>query len=227
MRFKLFTVLLLANLLTTNIFAQKIDVKQNDLLNGRLYQEQRTNIEGHAFLLDNKFHLSNITYKGVYYKNLLIKYDLYNQQVIYYQKIDSLLPRFLLLNLDYLEKFEFEYNSTKYTFSSEFSDLNDLISDIKYYELIYDGTFKYIKGRIKEIDELAINNRIDKYVEKSYYYLVIDNKVHIIRNKRDFIKLFNSNKKELKKFIKSNNLNIKVWSYYDIIKLLVFCESLI
>ena len=226
MRYYIAILLFIANLITINLNAQKIDVKKNDLLNGRLYQEKRTNIVGHPFLKDDKFHSSNIYYKGINYENLLLKYNIFRQEIIYYQEIDIEQPRFILLNLDYLEKFEINYDSDKLLFTSEFSNLNGLDSKIEYYQLIYDGNFKYIKGSEKRIEKLAVKNRYDQYVENNYYYLIVNNKPYRIKNKKDFIQVFINHKKEIRKFIKKNHLKIKPWSHGDIIKLIIFCESL-
>ncbi len=226
---KLLISFLIANNMYINLLAQEIDPKSSILLNGRLYQESRLyqeNIGGHPFFIDNKFYSSNIVYKGMTFDNLLIKYDLLNQHLIYYQNIDEESPRFILLNNNYLDRFELTVSSHKLVFTNEYSDLKGLISDIKYYQLIYDGKYKYIKGSIKTIDELPVYNRTKEYIEKSYYYLIVNDKPYRIKRKRDFLLIFDVHKKALRKYIKTNRLNIKVWSHADIVKLIVFCESL-
>lgn len=224
-RLQLLLFVVILQLFSFSAFSQLIDRKSNDLLYGKIYKERRSTIKGHPFLINDKLHLANVFYKNMNYKNLYIKYDLFNQQIIYYQEINPNMPRFILLNTDYLEGFELINASTKFHYTNSFSHINGLNSNIKYYHLIYDGTIKYIKGSIKIIDELAVNNRYDEYREEVYYYIILNDTAYRIKSKRDFLNLFKNNKKELKKFIKTNKLKIKVWSHADIIKLLMFCES--
>lgn len=227
MRLKLYIALLAISVFSLDIFSQEIDIKKNDLLNGKLYQESKSRIEGHPFLIDDRFYTCNITYKGISYNNILLKYDLVNQQIIYFQEIDPKMPRFILLNLDYLDKFELLNNSDKQIFTHVYSDMAGVDSYIKYYQIIYDGEIKYIKGNRKRIKKLNVNNRLDEYVEENYYYLIINNKPYRVKKRRDILELFKNNKKELRAFIRKNNLNIKVWSHDNVIRLLVFCETLI
>lgn len=226
MHFKLSIFILVICIISFKGYNQEIEVK-NDLLNGRLYHSNvKSSITGHSFLKDEEFHLCNLIYKGIEYKDILVKYDLYNQQILYFQQIDSKLPRFIILNTDYIEKFELYYNSETYIFSNKYSKLQGLDPSIRFYQILYEGDYKYLKGSSKFIEKFEVNQESDKYVEKELYYLIINNEPKLIKRKRDFILLFNDKKKEIRKFINKNHLKIKPSYQSDIIKLIIYCESL-
>lgn len=206
--------------------SQVIDLEKNDLLNGRLYQEEKTNIDGQACLFDNKFHNSSIIYNGTEYNNRLIKYDIYNQKIIYYQKIDSSLPRFIILNQKYLSDFRIKFHTNELNFTNKFSNIEGLPKEIKYYELAYNGRIKYIVGRYKRILKVNTINNNDKYLEEEIHFLIINDNLYKIKNKRDIYSIYKQKKKIIKAFIKENKLNITLQNRYDLIELLIFCESL-
>lgn len=178
--------------------SQVIDLEKNDLLNGRLYQEIKTNVLGHPFLFDNKFYKSSIVYKGKEYANRLIKYNIHNQDVIFYQDVDSTLPRFIKLNQNYLSEFRIKVYSSELTFTNKFSQVEDLSKEIKYYELVHDGRIKYIIGRFKTILEMSTINNKDKYEETEMHFLIINDNLHKIKNKRDIYSIYKQDKRKLR-----------------------------
>lgn len=222
------TLLILIFLISINYKAnsQILDLEKNDLLNGRLYQEVKTNIKGHPYLFDNKFYKSIIVYKGKEYANLLINYNIHNQEVIFYQEIDLTLPRFIKLNQNYLSEFRMKVYSRELTFTNIFSQIEGLPKEIKYYELVHNGKIKYLIGRYKSIDEMSTIDNKDEYQLEESHFLIINNTVYKIKNKRDIYLIYKKDKKKIKAFIKSNHLNIKIKNRYDLIELLIYCESL-
>ena len=207
------------------VLAQNISESNNELLIGKLYQERTNKIDGHPFLINSDFHPCTLIYKDIEFKNLLIKYDLLNQQIILYQQVDSIAPPYIILNNNMIKNFSLRFDYRSSLFSSDFSKIPELNNKIKFYEVIHNGKTKYIVGRIKTIKELAINNEIDSYVLNQYYYLIINNSVLRIRNKKDILNAFPLYKKELKSFIKRNKLKIKVDNFSDIDLLLSFCDN--
>ena len=206
--------------------SQVIDLEKNDLLNGRLYQEVKTNIEGHPYLFDNKFYKSSIVYKGKEYANRLIKYNIHNQEVIFYQAVDSTLPRFIKLNQNYLNEFRIKFYSSELTFTNKFSQVEGLPKEIKYYELVHNSKIKYLIGNYKSINELSTIDNKDEYILEESHFLIIDNILHKIKNKRDIYSIYKKDKNKIKAFIKSKHLNISIKNRYDLIELLIYCESL-
>lgn len=206
--------------------SQTLDLEKNDLLNGRLYQEVKTNIVGHPYLFENKFYKSIIVYKDTEYANRLIKYDIHNQEVIFYQEVDPTLPRFIKLNQNDVSEFRIMFYSSELTFTNKFSQVKRLPKEIKYYELVYDSKIKYLIGRYKTINKFTTIDNEDEYHLAESHFLIIDNILYKIKNKRDIYTIYKKDKKKIKAFIKSKHLNINIANPYDLIELLIYCESL-
>jgi hypothetical protein len=52
------------------------------LLNGIFYQYSYRNAKGHPFFYENRFYHGNLVFKNILYKNLELKFDIFNQQLI-------------------------------------------------------------------------------------------------------------------------------------------------
>lgn len=195
------------------------------LLIGTIYQEQINNdIIGHIFWDKPEYQKGSIIYKDVEFTNKRLKYDLLNQKLILYQDINHQLPRFIQLNTHYISTFKINNQ----LFSNKDNFLKELPSEYKFLNVILQGKITYLIGRKKILHKLAVKNEYDKYDLIEEHFLLINNEVFVVKNKRDLYKIFNPYKKQLKMYIKKNKLRIDFKNNRNDVKLLLeFCETLI
>jgi len=225
---KVFTTII-SCLLFINLFAQE-DLPSNysyynDLLYGVVYEPVNYNSIGHPFYLKDKIYQANLHFDGNTYKNVSLKYDLYNQKIVLYQDYNSSKYRFIELNINLVDSFELiDENSNVHYFlpQSAFKNLN---SNIKFVELIYKNKICYIVGRKKTFTELAQELK-NKFYEKNSNYIIIHNNLILIDSKGDILNVFEDHKKDIKRFIRRNKIKIKEIKSTDLLRIIKYYESL-
>lgn len=224
MKKHLFVFFLILNI--SFVFSQNNYNMANELLVGRIYQEGFNNAKGHGFWI-NEFKNCKMSYKDLSFDSLLIKYDLLNQQIVLYQSIDSFIPRYIVLNNNFINEFEVVVNGQKFYFSPEYSKMEGVKKNVKFYQVVYNSNIKYIIGRLKRYKELGSNSETEEYIQENYYYLIVKNRAFLIRNKKDLLSVFPEFKNELKSYIKKNRLKMKPENLKDIVTLLAYYETII
>ena len=228
MKFVKINIILFLVIAANNLFAQSIEdfLKQDntELYYGIVYKPQKYIAVGHPFFKEDKFYNSTLGFDGKIYSNIRIKYDLLNQFFILYQDTYENHPRFLKLNNNLIDSIIIYDINTEYFFKS----LNkySLPSDMKFFEILYEGNLSFVTGRRKYIQEYAVHGRKHRINELKRYYIIRDDKVHLILTKRDVLSLLIDKKDEVKKYIRKERLKIKLKKPNDIIKLLSFYESI-
>jgi hypothetical protein len=223
-RYTLFHCILLFSLIS---YSQADSIKYNELLLGKVYQQGSKRIDGHPFIESTDFHLCKLTYRDIVYENLMVNYDLENQEIILYQTFNLSVPSYIILNSGIISDFEIKVNNRICHFSSAFNKIKGINTEIRFYEVIHNGKTKYIVGRNKQIKELAINGKIDSYIQTQFNYLIVNDNLTRVSNKKDLLNALPGFSKEIRSFIKQNNLKIRVDNYNDIQKLLSFYDSLL
>lgn len=200
--------------------------EDTELLYSKIYEPAYINAEGHSFLGENKFYECNFSYKGKLYTNQYVKYDIFKQRLILFNKNDKNLPGFLELNTYYIDSLRFDLEGKNYLYKPfvEFDDI--LPEDIAVFRVIYDGKVKFLSSDSKSLQELGYEGKRDLFIQNTDYYMIRENELHKIKNRRDIINLTSDKKQKIKQYIKDNNLKIKLSNISDIIILIEFYEEL-
>ncbi len=217
--------LFLFMIIVNSIHAQSTN--SNELLNGRIYQNQIENAEGHPFFKTNLFSSGWLNYKSQVFLNQQVLYDLLNQNVVVNQQVNHSLPKFIVMNDKYIKEFEITINGNKYFFTKKYATTAGLNKNIEFFQIIYENSLVYLIGYEKKIDEMYGIDNIEKFVEKQYHYIIYNNNAYQINRKKDLMEIFYDNKKDIKVFIKKNKLKFDSEHIPNIIILMEFCESLL
>lgn len=177
---------------------------QSGLNNGRQYVEYPFKFkEGDPYYGSPNPEPGSVWYDGVQYDDVLMRYNEITDQLIvnyYADRVQLLQPKvgwFRFYRNDFIR---IDKDSTS----------SNLVSS-GFYNRLYNGKISLLKKEIKKIKETAtINVELLIIVEqKDYYYLKKEGKYFLIDNKRDFFDFVADRKKEVKSFIKANNLNFR------------------
>lgn len=205
----------------------KLFEMDDEIINGVLYSFPDKRIKGNPFLIDNSPKQGLIFNSGNSYKHFLINYDLVTDKLII--KVDNFhgTERFISVNKNQADSFLF---GTTLFVNARYVAL--VRNNINYYEQIYRSNnislyrtyekrfidmydeFSYPYGKFSETDTKL-------FVEK-------DNKLFTINSKNAFIKCFEKEyRKEVQKYIRKHNIQLKTASNDVLNKLMSFCSMII
>lgn len=199
-------LLLLITLFSVPIFAQDksqnlykafdkiVGLKNTDLSYGKLYFEKYRTLDGnHQYFKKNEFIAGEVKYQNQQFYDILLKYDLAEDELIVY------IPSDFESRSIVLEKANLEYfiiDNITFINSKEEGLLEVLFSSKKL------NLFKKnIKTKKKKLNESYVYY---KFIGKNYYLIQKNDNYYPIKNKKDFYKIFPTQKKMINSFYKSN-----------------------
>jgi hypothetical protein len=225
-RIVLFFLLLLT---ASGVTAQKSPADFNDiygsdplLYNGRFYTfYPPLSTTGNQYLFELQFESGSVILRGTSYPDLLLNYDVYNQQLILKYKINTGAIYHIIVSDAWLESFSFrgmnfKLISTQDTTKKIFQVLGSGPKYIFYFwkkELNLDsfiGTINHGFSAAKKEKNLFDKNKILKY-----------------RNNKSFCSLFEPEKKDaVKEFLRKHSINVKKASDQSMVQLINYCNTL-
>ena len=195
-----------AALAAVNVY-QKAMLTQLPLYNGPEYYFANPHILGSAFFNENNdWHIGSVVYEGVKYEKLPIRYDIFKNAavILHYNGVSP-----LYLIEDKVASFSWDSNNfiNLKTGQAAIANLSP-----GYYRAIYTGPSK-ILGKYK-VELQSVVGSIGSTTAgefrhvKRYYALVANNYIEF-KNAKGLLSVFKEKRKELRQYIKANQINIK------------------
>jgi hypothetical protein len=194
-----------------------------DIVNGnRWYYEN--NYKGHPFFYDDDLFEGSVIFNGINFSQLTLTYELLNNELILIKEVGNQ-TRELILNENFVESFVLEGtgNSSEYVFIRK--KLPGVEGE-KYYHSVYNGeTACYIYHK-KVINNRVTGNYLGEYLYRPVLYIKRGDEFQGCNNKRTFLRLFEDQKKQIRKYIRRNNMHIDGKNPEDIAQVLKYYDSL-
>ena len=190
------------------------------LYNGRAWRNLYSKVIGDQFLFTKEFMTGTVTIDGKVFRNLPIKYDIFNDQIL------TITDRGIIiqLNKEMVSKFSVGYKNTVYKFARMDPDSVNALSG--YVDILYDGNVSlYVKHR-KEILFLAVDHKSDLFEESHRVYLEKDGKIFLISSKSDLLNTLIDNKKQVRSFIRSKKLMVTKRNPWSLVPVIEYYNSL-
>ncbi|WP_428742515.1 hypothetical protein [Tenacibaculum sp.] len=177
----------------------------------KYFERYRTSDDNHHFLLDNKFNLASILYKGNWYHNILTKYDILEDNLIIIinttKQETSITPDY-----NYIPAF-----SIKNRFFFKLNHYNtkgyyEKIADVNDYAL-------YKKSYAEKLKKIRKSSTFFIFKKRESFFLSKKNELLPLNKKSEWIEAFPNQKKTIKSFFnqyKSTELKNKF--YIDLLK---------
>lgn len=191
------------------------------LYNGRAWRNLYSRVQGDQFLFVKDFLQGTVTIDNRLFKGMPIKYDVYNDEIITITDLGIILQ----LNKELVDRFSLNYGNLTYQFQRIDPDsLNNLSG---YVNVLYNGGVSLFVKYRKEILLLAVDHKFDLFNQFQKIYLRKDGKIFLVSGRRDFLKILEDKKEQVKSFIKSNRITISkkepgsfvmAIEYYDSLK---------
>jgi hypothetical protein len=193
------------------------------LYNGKYYTFfPPLNTGGTQYFTDHQFESGSVTIRGIAYADVVLNYDIYNQQLLLKYKNNLGAISLIIISDAWLESFSFKglnfevFSQQQDTTKRIFQVLGTGPNRILYYwkkDLILDG-FHGSKNHIFTAARKEMN-------------IFTDNKIVKYRNNKIFYSQFDTDTRNaLKKYLKKNNINVKKASDKTMTELIHYCNTI-
>ncbi|MGE5406107.1 MAG: hypothetical protein ACM3NR_00235 [Methanosarcina sp.] len=195
-------------------------LKEKQLVfNGKIWIDEYSKVDGDQFLISNVFLNGSVSMNKITFDRILLRYDIYKDELSTINDKGLILQ----LNKEMVDSFSLIINES----NLKFIKADSLKGISGYVNVLYPGkTSLYIKYR-KNIDLLAVDQKIDRFYQVQKNFLLINGIAQPFSGKLEFFRLLDDRKHELKQFIKKNNISVSRKNAESFIPVLRYYDSLI
>lgn len=169
---------------------------------GHLYVGHDPRIKIHPYFRTDSLQRGTVQLNGVHYRHLQLLYDIVRDQVVIQPTGSG-----YRLQLPMEKLGDFSINN------SQFTRVNgDSLAGVRtgFYEVLYNGRVKALVKRVKTVEEdLYDGSYKGTYLIKDKFIVQKQNAFFEVKTKRSLLKLFPDQARELRRFIRKNNLRFK------------------
>jgi hypothetical protein len=199
----------------------KDTINENQMLyNGRIWRNLYPMIKENQFLFTKEFLPGTVTMRGRTFSDVRIKYDIFADEII----IPFSPAGMLQLNKQMVDSFSLIFQNLNYQFI-RIPD-GDIVFPGGYYYVLYKGKTTLYVRYTKKIEKLADKDGFDKFYQINRIYIIQEGKVFNITGKKDLFGILKVQKKEVRHFIKENNIKISNEDPFSFIPVLSFIDNL-
>ena len=155
-------------------------------------------------------------------KDIDILYDIVKDEIVYQSPE---LYSFIELNRLWVNQFTLYLQSEKYSFYPNSHYFQDGELNPGYYEEVFSGSDIFLIKHLKRREFKSGENNLFQYVYDRKFLVIKDDIVYDVSSKNSFLKVYRSHKKDIRTFIRKNNLSFQEMSRNEIILLMDYCES--
>lgn len=173
------------------------------LYSGRQFIGYPISIDGHAFYGTSELTNGDILYNSVWYHNVHLLYDIYNDQLIVQHP-----PPFQINIILFKERIP-EFTRENDVFVYVRKDPKNVVTS-GFYQRLTKGRATVLIRRTKILDEKVSGLQVEqKFVIKDRYYVLKDGTYHSIRRQDDLINLFKDRRQEISQYRSQLNERFK------------------
>jgi hypothetical protein len=174
------------------------------IYNGVLHIGYSPSIEGQAYFESSAWQKGFVIYDNVRYENIIMKYDLLNDQLIVTPKGQG--GMFIGLLSPRVKQFSF----STFTFIYIDKTKKNTFSSPGFYQQLILGKLTVLAKRSKVINEKIEGVTLfRKFQERVKYYLLKGDEWYTVKRKKDILNIVKDRKKEIQKFLSKNKLNYR------------------
>lgn len=193
------------------------------LVNGKALLVENPRINKHPNLFYENWISATIYIKGELFYGQPVMYNLYTDELIL-QFIDQIgIPRSVVLDNLLVDSLNINGHML---ISMNLMDSIDI--DRNFVEVINAGELNYCIGYYKDyIRMYSTMNPYGKYSDlKKNKYLVLDNELYRVNRRRHFLRLFPENKKDIRRYLRKQDIRYKKATISQIETLMQYCNEL-
>jgi hypothetical protein len=182
---------------------------------GRFHQPITNNFR-HPYYNENKWISGSLVYDGRIYKAENLKYDIEKDKLIYLMYTQDFEMNTIALDENFIPEFCLLDVTFKYFTNKDVGGIKE-----GYYEVVFDRELKFLV-RLKKTESFGDN----PYNVSAEMFLLKDGQMIHITSLVKLISQLKDKKKEVKRFVRDNNLTLSQSEYLSASKVLTFYLSL-
>ncbi len=192
------------------------------LVNGLLFLPGNVNAAGDPYFYGNGWKTATVSVNGRIFTVEAMKYDICDERLILLVNLGSGSRVPLVLNSDFIQWFSL--SDAYFVQASLYFPQEEMKGFV---DLIYEGNITFVAKNKKEFVNMYTQvTPFGKFSEtKVTYYLIKDKKAIKIRNKRSLLSAFEANRKEINRFMKSNDIHFRKATHSQLATLAKFCDD--
>jgi hypothetical protein len=196
-------------------------IKQRQILyNGMVWKNKYRWIDGDQFLFSEFFLPGTISINSKTFKNVRIKYDIFSDEIITPVNNQDILQ----LNKEMVDSFTVQYEHKTYRFENIRNDT--LKGFTGYFNVLYKGRSSFCVKYQKSISSFDTSKSEGQFIQAHKMFLVKDNVIYQIKNKKDLFTDLKAHKEQIRNFIKKNKLRISSESPESYVPVIIFYDSI-
>ena len=196
-------------------------INDNQMLyNGRIWRNLFPLVKENQFLFSKEFLPASVSMRGKTFSYVRIKYDIFTDEII----IPFAPAGMLQLNKQMVDSFSLIFQNKNYHFV-RIPDGNSALPG-GYYNVVYKGKTTLYARYIKKIEKLADKDEFDKFYQINRIYIIHADNVFNIPGRKDLFRVLNVQKKEVRQFMRENNIKISIEDPFTFIPFLRFIDDL-
>ena len=194
--------------------------ENSTLYKGRVYVGLNKLIKGHQFLDTDEWQPGSLYYKGNWYRDVPMLYDIFRDELVIQHTNGFLKIQLLKSELD---KFHF-LNST-FVNIQDSSSLKTLPSP-GVYEKVYGGEVSVFVKRRKLVKETIQEMEVKREFEQTnQYFIQKENQYHEVKRKGSVLRVLKEHKKEIRKRMREEGIKFRRNPEAAIVKMVNFYEQ--
>ncbi|MDZ7607894.1 MAG: hypothetical protein U5K79_20465 [Cyclobacteriaceae bacterium] len=197
--------------------------KNLSLYTGKQYNDNYGQVGDHQFFMDDYWEQGSVVFEGQFYDSIYLKFDIFKDELLVEYFSDKGLAMTLKLQSTMINSFQLQ----GHTFIRLQVDSAATMKTGFYDQLFVGANLSLYARRQKEIVRTSGSNTLrDDFVQKDKYFLLKADTYYPVKNRGSVVRVLEDHKKEVKHFIKSNNLRFQTERDRDITIVARYYQSL-
>jgi hypothetical protein len=181
---------------------QDTSLEKQLIYNGKLWRNLYIRVKDDPFFLSAEFLSGDVRFNGKEFRNLKVKYDIFNDEVILWVNPQTI----IVLNKEMISEFTFDYQNRSYHILNIGSDSTSLLHG--FVHVLYDGPTTLFVKYVKKIELQPLDRKSDIFYQQHRIFVRIDSAIVQVSGKRELFKLLGDRKTEIRDYIRSNRLSV-------------------
>ncbi len=176
-------------------------------------------VDGNEYFLTSEFLYGSLTIEGIVFKEVRMKYDIFNDNIIILYK--NFLP--IIINSKKVDEFTLAYDGT----IRRFINTREKYPIIRgFAEVLYKGKSPVVAKYNKVVTKNPTLSHYAEFREDIRYYFIVDGNCYQIRNRSSFLKHMGEYEVAVKKFIRQQKVFVSIISPEGFGKAAAYFDSL-
>ncbi len=172
------------------------------LLNGRIWYNRYSKVQGTPYFLSDQFLKGSVSFNGIKYYDLDLKYDIYNDELIL--RIEN--RPIIILNKEMVDHFDLFSGERIHHFINTGNDTSSILSG--YVNLLYNGPSALFVKYSAIIFPLGADGRYDLFSQAHRVFVRTGTEIVPVRRKRGLMNLTGPWRKETKDHLRRSHQRI-------------------